>query len=207
VIEQFKNIYAGGPVCIIGSSPKIKHIDAEFMRSGVATIGLNESFLALPTPTTFVHVVEARVFKSIRKKHPRIIAGAPLYDNGERLVPSMSVPVKAIKATQEDFDLAAQQAKDGADRGRYPCVGTCFHSAVFLALYMGAGAIWSVGVDDGYGYHPAVEQFKAASGKLAFDPKDRSRWIGQRKRQRQGHTMLRLALEKVGIKWTKLKKK
>lgn len=203
-MESFRDIFRGFTIGIIGSSPRIEAIKPDFLR-GRISIALNESFLVLPDSPTFVHASERKVFEFVKDKHPRVIGTSPLYDGAA--LPKGSLFVRARLGSsnnQQDFDEAAEKAVDGAFC-KFPALGTCFHTAVFAAVFMGARNIISIGVDDANGYAKGIQALKESGKRLNFRPLDREKWLEQRKKQRRGHGMLLNALRKVGVTWTKIR--
>ena len=194
------NRFSGHPIWIVGSSPALDRLPDDWLE-GKLTIGLNESFLRWSGrgAPTFIHVCEFEVFMWLKLNacvEERLVVTDPLYPSYE---PGMDdPPCIGFKAggyrgpwiPLEDLDAAL----GGNARHRYRAHGTCFHTAVMLAVLMGSREIRTVGIGDGEGYCKAVAAMKHETQQI---PEERREV--QRARQIEGTGWLMAACAARGV--------
>lgn len=207
-LENWVRRFEGHPVYIIGSSARIDELPNDFC-AGKLSIGLNESFLRFervgPLPT-FIHVCEQAVHDWIyggeddEARH-RLIPTDPLYGEEDRRPPLLD----CLPFRPGGFDRpgvareCVEKAMQGDTRYRYTAHGTCLHTAVFIALILGASRIYTAGCGDHDRYCAAVSVMKHITQQI---PPERQ--AEQRNRQKRGTEILKSICAEKGVLWEEL---
>ena len=180
---SFVKRHTGEDIYIIGSSEAIDRLSDGFLCDKVS-IGLNESFLrwsavygCLPT---YIHVCEETVVQNILENYPevvdRLIVTNPTYPPQTPVEVPDTVAGRISMVLRGDYtgdytDIKVKEAIAGIDNG-YRGHGSVLHTAMYIALLMGAKRIITVGCGDGNSYCKEVLRVKGKTQVI----KDKDNW-------------------------------